>query len=475
MGNGEDSGTWGSITNTNWNLIEQAVSGVQSITMANANYTLSNLNGVSDEARNMVLVATGTNSAIYQVIVPTNQPKFYVITNSTTGGYAITIGTSGGSVITVPNGTTIQVYTDGTNTFSAQTSSAGNFNVNGNLTVAGTSTLTGSTSVGSNLNVNGTTTIYALNSTSINASTGSFTGNVASLGGVSGASGTFGPVSGTSGSFSGNLSVIGTSSFTGIPSGPTAADGTNTTQLATTAFVTTAVANAFPSGTRLVFAQAAAPTGWTQDTSDTANNRMMRVVSSTGGGLGGTADPTLMNVVPYHTHGFTSGYQSANHYHYATGTTAGQNNDHYHYVSANTTYTDINHTHYFAANTGGMSGNNPHSHGTPFFIEPSAGGNPGFAGGGLYTNTQSNTGTYAANIDHSHYVAGTTGYMDQNVNHLHNFSANSGTTSNTHAHDYGNNTGYVNADHTHSGSTDGGSSQTNWAPRYNNVIICQKN
>ena len=29
MGNGEDSGTWGSITNINWNLIEQAVSGVQ--------------------------------------------------------------------------------------------------------------------------------------------------------------------------------------------------------------------------------------------------------------------------------------------------------------------------------------------------------------------------------------------------------------------------------------------------------------
>ena len=80
MGNGEDSGTWGSITNTNWNLIEQAVSGVQSITMANANYTLSNLNGVSDEARNMVIVATGTNSAIYQIIAPL-VPKFFVVTN----------------------------------------------------------------------------------------------------------------------------------------------------------------------------------------------------------------------------------------------------------------------------------------------------------------------------------------------------------------------------------------------------------
>lgn len=137
MGNGEDSGTWGSITNTNWNLIEQSVAGVQTITMANANYTLSNLNGVSDEARNMVLVVNGTNSAIYQIIAPLVN-KFYVVSNQTVGGYAITIGGSSGAIITVPSGTTVQVYCDGSNFYSAQTSSAGNFNVNGNLTVSGT-------------------------------------------------------------------------------------------------------------------------------------------------------------------------------------------------------------------------------------------------------------------------------------------------------------------------------------------------
>jgi hypothetical protein len=143
IGNGEQSGVWGSTTNTNWTLMEQAVAGVQTITMSNANYTLTNLNGVLDEARNMVLVITGTNSGIYQVIIPTNQSKFYVVSNQTTGGYAITIGISGGSVVSIPNGTTIQVYTDGTNTYSAQTSSAGNFLVNGNLTVTGTSNFTG--------------------------------------------------------------------------------------------------------------------------------------------------------------------------------------------------------------------------------------------------------------------------------------------------------------------------------------------
>jgi microcystin-dependent protein len=158
MGNGEDSGVWGSITNTNWNLIEQAVSGVQTITMANANYTLTNLNGVTDEARNMVLVVNGTNSAIYQIIAPLVN-KFYVVSNQTTGGYAITIGGASGSIITVPSGTTVQVYCDGANFFSAQTSSAGNFNVNGNLTTGGNATVGGNVAIGGNLTVTGTTNI----------------------------------------------------------------------------------------------------------------------------------------------------------------------------------------------------------------------------------------------------------------------------------------------------------------------------
>jgi hypothetical protein len=52
----------------------------------------------------------------------------------------------------------------------------------------------------------------------------------------------------------------------------------------------TAAANgiSFPAGTRLVFAQAAAPTGWVQDTSAGINDRAIRVVNTAGGGTGGT-------------------------------------------------------------------------------------------------------------------------------------------------------------------------------------------
>jgi len=160
---GEQSNVWGNTTNTNWMLIEQAVAGVISIDMANADYTLTNLNGVLDEARNMVIVATGTNSGIRKVIAPLNQPKMYVIYNNTTGGYAITIGASSGSIVTIPNGVTAQVYTDGTNFYSAQTGSAGNFNVNGTLTASGIADV-GNLSVSGTMNVTGAAT-FASDST----------------------------------------------------------------------------------------------------------------------------------------------------------------------------------------------------------------------------------------------------------------------------------------------------------------------
>ena len=61
----------------------------------------------------------------------------------------------------------------------------------------------------------------------------------------------------------------------------------------------------FATGTRMPFAQASAPVGWTQDTSDSATNRMLRVVNTAGGGIGGSHSPVLNNVVPSHTHTLT--------------------------------------------------------------------------------------------------------------------------------------------------------------------------
>lgn len=158
IGSGEQSGIWGTSTNTNWNLIEQAVAGVQSITMTNANYTLSVANGASDEARNMVLFVGGSNSAIRQIIAPL-VPKIYVVYNNTSGGYAITIGGSSGALATIPTGSSTLVFCDGSNFYAGISAAAGNFSIAGNETVSGNASITGNTTVGGNLAVTGTTTL----------------------------------------------------------------------------------------------------------------------------------------------------------------------------------------------------------------------------------------------------------------------------------------------------------------------------
>jgi hypothetical protein len=112
--------------------------------MTNANYTMSVLNGVSDEARNMVLVVGGTNSAIYQVIAPL-VPKVYTVFNNTSGGYAISIGGTSGTVVNIPNGVATSVYCDGSNFYSGNTGTIGNYSINGNANVTGTLSVTGAT------------------------------------------------------------------------------------------------------------------------------------------------------------------------------------------------------------------------------------------------------------------------------------------------------------------------------------------
>ena len=236
IGNGEQSGVWGSTTNTNWTLIEQAVAGVQTITMSNSNYTLTNLNGVSDEARNMVLVVQGTNSGIYQVIIPVNQPKMYIVSNNTAGGYAITIGTTGvgGTIISIPNGVTAQVYTDGTNTYSAQTGSAGNFLVNGNLSVTGNQVDVGNMSVGGTFGVTGTSSLaatsFSVSPTAPTPTTGDNSTKVATTAFVATATGSLGTMASQNAN---NVAITGgtINGVTGTNSGMTVGTATNATNV----------------------------------------------------------------------------------------------------------------------------------------------------------------------------------------------------------------------------------------------------
>lgn len=123
-GDGDQAGIWGQTTNTNLGtLVEQAITGVVSIAMSDANYTLSNFNGVSDEARNAVLVVTGTNAAVRDVIPPVVK-KLYTVVNNTSGGFAIRVIGATGTGATISNGFTALVYCDGVNFYEAISSGA---------------------------------------------------------------------------------------------------------------------------------------------------------------------------------------------------------------------------------------------------------------------------------------------------------------------------------------------------------------
>jgi hypothetical protein len=164
IGNGDQSGTWGTTTNNNLGtLLEQAIVGQTTISMNNADYTLSNYNGTSDEARNAVIIITGNQNASYNVICPASVQKLYVITNSLNAGATAYFKPSGGSALTIPNGYTVLAYSTG----SAMVPLAGligNQTIIGNLTVSGTSSFTGSS-------IMSTLTATSISSTTISATT----------------------------------------------------------------------------------------------------------------------------------------------------------------------------------------------------------------------------------------------------------------------------------------------------------------
>jgi microcystin-dependent protein len=202
MANGGNSGTWGTITNTNLGtILEDAISGLANVSILSAAQALTIQDGAADQARCAAFDLTTTTTAAFAAYVPP-VTKLYVVKNSsiyTATVYASTVAgntTAAGTGVAIPAGRTVIIRCDGTNIVDQLDY------ISGNLTIGGNQTITG------------------------------------------------------------NLAVTGTTAFTGIPTGPTAAGGTNTTQLATTAFVTAASAVTVPTGFLSMWPTAFAPSGY---------------------------------------------------------------------------------------------------------------------------------------------------------------------------------------------------------------------
>ena len=115
---GEKAGTWGTITNTNLQILEQAASGYLSLDVAAADVALSLANGAVSNGKNLYYKLTGTLTANRIVTMPDSAERVFVVedaTNRTSSLYSLTVKTVSGTGISLPIQSTSLLYSDGTN------------------------------------------------------------------------------------------------------------------------------------------------------------------------------------------------------------------------------------------------------------------------------------------------------------------------------------------------------------------------
>ena len=113
---GENAGTWGDKTNTNLNLVQQAVAGFEAIDVASADVTLAMTDATISNARNATLKFTGTLAANRTVTLPDSIEKVFNIEDGTDhAGNTLTFKTASGTGVLLCEGNCYVVYSDGTN------------------------------------------------------------------------------------------------------------------------------------------------------------------------------------------------------------------------------------------------------------------------------------------------------------------------------------------------------------------------
>jgi len=162
IGDGEQSGTWGATTNTNLELIAEALSfGTEAITTNADTHTTTIADGATDPGRSLYLKYTGTlDSTCTITIAPNSISKTWYIENGTSGSQSIIISQGSGANVTIKTGQTKIVYSDGAGSGAAMaeigTLAVANLAVDTNATISGNATITG------NIDVDGVTNLDAV-------------------------------------------------------------------------------------------------------------------------------------------------------------------------------------------------------------------------------------------------------------------------------------------------------------------------
>ena len=146
---GAESGTWGTSTNTNLELIADALgSGTEAITTNADTHTTTIADGAADEGRALFLKYTGTlDSACTITLAPNTINKLWFIENATSGSQNIIISQGSGANITIAPGKIAVVLTDGAGSGAAVLDALADLELSGTLSVAGAATITGASTL----------------------------------------------------------------------------------------------------------------------------------------------------------------------------------------------------------------------------------------------------------------------------------------------------------------------------------------
>jgi len=156
IASGEQAGTWGNTTNANFDIIDDALNGVLSITVSGET-TLTTSDGVLSNGHHKVIILAGTPSSAFNLIIaPNDVQKWYIVVNSSGQTATVLQGGGSGTTVAITDGASTTVYADGagTNANVAKVSTdvsvdaspqlGGNLDVNGKLIKFGDSATAGS-------------------------------------------------------------------------------------------------------------------------------------------------------------------------------------------------------------------------------------------------------------------------------------------------------------------------------------------
>ena len=116
-GSGEQAGTWGTTTNTNFDIIDRAINGVLSLSLSGTTTTLTTTDGALSDGGHKVLLLAGSPSGTNTITIsPNDQDKVYLVKNSSGQTATFQQGDGSGGTASVLNGETAWVFADGAGT-----------------------------------------------------------------------------------------------------------------------------------------------------------------------------------------------------------------------------------------------------------------------------------------------------------------------------------------------------------------------